>query len=77
MQVSSTNASGDGRLSGVVDFRIERDGLPPLEGSVDYGEVTLTGGNESGDYVVKLDGGAPVRVPTGRRNPPLEQCLGL
>jgi hypothetical protein len=77
VQVSSTNASGDGKLSGVVGFRIDRAGLPPLVGSVDYGEVTLAGGNESGDYVVTLDGGTPVRVPTGRRNPPLEQCLGL
>jgi len=77
VQVSSTNASGDGVLSGVVSFRIDRKELPPLEGTVDYGEVTLSGGNESGDYVVTLDGGSRVRVPTGHRVPPLEQCLGL
>ena len=76
-QVSSTDTSGNGSLSGVLGFRIERAGLPPLEGSVDYREVSLTGGNESGDYLVTLDGGTAVRVPTGRRVPPLEQCLGL
>jgi hypothetical protein len=77
VQVSSTNATGDGSLSGVLAFRIAREGLPPLEGSVDYREVSLSNGNESGDYLVTLDGGATVRVPTGRRVPPLEQCLGL
>jgi len=39
--------------------------------------VTITGGNESGNYLVTLDGGATFPVPTGRRVPPLEQCLGL
>ncbi len=76
-QVSSTNGSGDGALSGVLNFRIEREGLPPLLGRVDYREVILHGGNESGTYLVTLDGGTPVRVPTGHRVPPLEQCLGL
>lgn len=77
VQISSTNTSGDGALSGVLGFRIQREGLPPLEGSVDYGQVSLTTGNESGDYLVTLDGGTTVRVPTGRRVPPLEQCLGM
>jgi hypothetical protein len=76
-QISSTDTTGNGSLSGVLGFRIERAGLPPLEGSVDYREVSLTGGNESGNYLVTLDGGTTVRVPTGRRVPPLEQCLGL
>ena len=44
---------------------------------MDYREVTITGGNESGNYLVTLDGGATFPVPTGRRVPPLEQCLGL
>jgi hypothetical protein len=44
---------------------------------VDYREVIITGGNESGNYLVTLDGGTTYRVATGRRNPPLEQCLGL
>jgi hypothetical protein len=44
---------------------------------VDYGEVSLTGGNESGNYLVTLDGGSTVPVATGKRNPPLEQCLGF
>ena len=77
VQVSSTDTGGNGGLSGVLGFRIERDGLPPLEGAVDYAEVGLSGGNEFGDYLVTLDGGTTYRVPTGRRNPPLEQCLGL
>lgn len=77
VQVSSTNASGDGALSGVLGFRIQRKGLPDLEGQVDYRAVTLTGGNESGDYLVRLDGGTEVAVPTGRRVPGLEECLGL
>lgn len=77
VQISSTDSSGNGGLSGVLGFRIDRRGLPPLEGWVDYGEVRLTGGNESGNYVVTLDGGTTVRVPTGTRNPPLEQCLGF
>ncbi|HZX43099.1 MAG TPA: hypothetical protein VFE93_14765, partial [Myxococcaceae bacterium] len=64
-------------LSGVLGFRIDRDGLPPLQGSVDYGQVGLTNGNESGDYLVTLDGGTTIRVPTGRRVPALEECLGL
>jgi hypothetical protein len=76
-QVSSTNASGDGALSGVLNFQIAREGLSPLEGNVDYREVTLTGGNESGNYLVTLDGGATVRVPTGHRVPSLEECFGL
>jgi hypothetical protein len=77
VQVSSTNASGDGALSGVLGFRIQRKGLPDLEGQVDYRAVTLTGGNESGDYLVRLDGGTEFAVPTGRRVPELEECLGL
>jgi hypothetical protein len=77
VQVSSTNASGDGALSGVVGFRIDRKDLSPLEGQVDYRAVTLAGGNESGNYMVRLDGGTEVAVPTGRRVPSLEQCLGL
>ncbi len=76
-QVSSTDTGGNGALSGVLGFRIAREGLPPLEGSVDYREVTITGGNESGDYLVTLDGGTTVLVPTGTRVPPLEQCLGF
>src|SRR5262249_10147203 len=66
-QVSSTNASGDGALSGLVRFRVDRAGLPPLEGAIDYGQITLTGGNESGNYLVTLDGGTTVPVPTGPR----------
>jgi hypothetical protein len=77
VQVSSTDTGGNGSLSGVLGFRIARDGLPPLEGSVDYSAVTLSGGNESGNYLVTLDGGTTYPVPTGRRIPPLEQCLGL
>ena len=77
VQVSSTNASGDGELTGILRFRIQRRDLPDLEGQVDYRAVSLTGGNESGDYLVRLDGGAEVPVPTGRRIPSLEQCLGL
>jgi len=77
VQVSSTNASGDGALSGVVGFRIDRKNLPPLNGQVDYRAVSLAGGNESGNYMVRLDGGTEVAVPTGHRNPSLEQCLGL
>ena len=77
VQVSSTNASGDGALSGVLGFRIQRKGLPDLEGQVDYRAVSLSGGNESGNYLVRLDGGSEFAVPTGRRVPPLEQCLGL
>ena len=76
-QVSSTDTGGNGSLSGVLGFRIGRDGLPPLEGWVDYREVTLTGGNESGNYLVTLDGGQTYPVPTGRRIPSLEECLGL
>ncbi len=77
VQISSTDTGGNGGLSGVLGFRIQRDGLPPLEGSVDYGQVSLSNGNESGNYLVTLDGGSTVPVPTGRRIPPLEQCLGL
>jgi len=77
VQVSSTNGSGDGALSGVVGFRIDRRGLPPLVGQVDYRAVSLAGGNESGNYMVRLDGGTEVAVPTGHRIPSLEQCLGL
>jgi hypothetical protein len=77
VQISSTNTSGDGALSGVLHFRIDRAGLPALEGSVDYGEVRLTGGNESGDYLVTLDAGPATRVPTGHRIPSLEECLAL
>jgi hypothetical protein len=77
VQVSSTNASGDGALTGILGFRIQRRGLPDLEGQVDYRAVSLTGGNESGDYLVRLDGGVDVAVPTGRRIPALEQCLEL
>jgi len=77
VQVSSTNSSGDGALSGVVGFRIDRKDLPPLDGQVDYRAVSLTGGNESGNYMVRLDGGTEVPVATGHRNPSLEQCLGL
>jgi hypothetical protein len=77
VQVSSTNASGDGALTGVLGFRIQRRGLPDLEGQVDYRGVSLNGGNESGDYLVRLDGGTEYPVPTGRRVPALEQCLGL
>jgi hypothetical protein len=76
-QVSSTDTGGNGTLSGVLGFRIDRDGLPPLEGAVDYREVVITGGNESGNYLVTLDGGATYPVPTGHRIPSLEQCLGL
>ncbi len=76
-QISSTDTSGNGGMSGVLGFRIERQGLPPLEGSVDYREVKLTGGNESGDYLVTLDGGTETRVPTGHRIPSLEECLAL
>ena len=77
VQVSSTDTGGNGSLSGVLGFRIGRAGLPPLEGAVDYREVIITGGNESGNYLVTLDGGTTVRVPTGHRVPPLEQCLGV
>jgi hypothetical protein len=77
VQVSSTDTGGNGSLSGVLAFKIGRAGLPPLEGSVDYRAVTITGGNESGNYLVTLDGGTTYPVPTGRRIPPLEQCLGL
>ena len=77
VQVSSTNTSGDGALSGVVGFRIDRKDLPPLDGQVDYRAVGLSGGNENGNYMVTLDGGTEVAVPTGRRIPSLEQCLGL
>jgi len=76
-QISSTDTSGNGALSGVVTFHIERRGMAPLEGSVDYRAVTLSGGNESGDYLVTLDGGTETRVPTGHRIPSLEECLGL
>ncbi|HEY3588117.1 MAG TPA: hypothetical protein VGK85_13230 [Myxococcaceae bacterium] len=77
VQISSTDTGGNGLLSGVLGFRIARDNLPPLEGSVDYSAVTLSGGNESGNYLVTLDGGTTYPVPTGRRIPSLEQCLGL
>lgn len=77
VQISSTDTGGNGSLSGILGFRIGRDGLPPLEGSVDYRAVTITGGNESGNYLVRLDGGAEYPVPTGRRIPSLEECLGL
>jgi hypothetical protein len=77
VQVSSTDTSGNGSLSGILGFSISRDGLPPLAGSVDYHAVTLTGGNESGNYLVTLDGGTTYPVPTGHRIPSLEQCLGL
>lgn len=77
VQVSSTDTGGNGTLSGVLGFRIGRAGLPPLEGAVDYRAVTITGGNESGNYLVTLDGGQTYPVPTGHRIPSLEQCLGL
>jgi hypothetical protein len=77
VQVSSTDTGGNGTLSGVLGFQIARAGLPPIEGAVDYRAVTITGGNESGNYLVTLDGGSTFPVPTGRRVPPLEQCLGL
>lgn len=73
-QISSTDTSGNGALSGVVTFHIERQGMAPLEGSVDYRAVTLRGGNESGDYLVTLDGGTETPVPTGHRIPSLEEC---
>lgn len=76
-QISSTDTGGNGSLSGVLGFRVSRDALPPIEGSVDYRAVTITGGNESGNYLVTLDGGSTYPVPTGRRIPSLEQCLGL
>jgi len=77
VQVSSTNGSGDGALSGVLSFQIAREGLPPIDGQVDYREITLSGGNESGNYLITLDGGTQVRVPTGPWSPPLAQCLGF
>jgi hypothetical protein len=77
VQISSTDTGGNGSLSGVLGFRVSRDALPPIEGSVDYRAVTITGGNESGNYLVTLDGGSTYPVPTGRRIPSLEQCLGL
>lgn len=76
-QISSTDTSGNGALSGVVTFHIERQGMAPIEGSVDYRAVTLRGGNESGNYLVTLDGGTETPVPTGHRIPSLEECLGL
>ncbi|HTS79685.1 MAG TPA: hypothetical protein VMH40_03720 [Myxococcaceae bacterium] len=77
VQVSSTNGSGDGTLSGVLSFQIAREGLPPIDGQVDYREITLSGGNESGNYLITLDGGTQIRVPTGPWSPPLAQCLGF
>ena len=77
VQASSTDTGGNGSLTGVLAFRIARDNLPPLEGSVDYSAVSLSGGNESGNYLVTLDGGTTYPVPTGHRIPSLEQCLGL
>lgn len=77
VQISTTDSSGNGSLSGVLEFRIDRRDLPPIDGRVDYGEVSLSGGNEGGNYLVTLDGGTTVQVPTGRRNPSLEQCLGF
>ena len=76
-QVSSTNSSGDGALSGVVRFRIAREGLPDIDGTLDYGQITLSNGNESGNYLVTLDGGATVPVASGFRNPSLNLCLGF
>ena len=76
-QISSTDTGGNGGMSGVLRFSIARQGLPPLEGSVDYRAVKLTGGNESGDYLVTLDGGTETPVPTGHRIPSLDECLGL
>lgn len=73
-QISTTDTSGNGALSGVLRFHIERQGMAPLEGSVDYRAVTLRGGNESGDYLVTLDGGTETHVPTGHRIPSLEEC---
>lgn len=77
VQISSTDTGGNGALTGILNFRIGRSGLPPIEGSVDYRQVVITGGNESGNYLVTLDGGTTYPVPTGRRIPSLEQCLGL
>jgi hypothetical protein len=77
VQVSSTNTSGDGSLSGVVAFRVDREGLPPLLGAVDYGQITLSNGNESGDYLVTLDAGTELAVPAGPRTPSIAECLGL
>ena len=56
----------------MLAFHIERQGMAPLEGSVDYRAVTLRGGNESGNYLVTLDGGTETPVPTGHRIPSLE-----
>jgi len=61
----------------VVRFRISRQGLPDLDGTVDYGQISLSNGNESGNYQVTLDGGAAVPVASGFRNPSLEVCLGF
>jgi hypothetical protein len=76
-QVSSTDSAGNGGLSGVVRFRIARQGLPDLDGTLDYGQITLSNGNESGNYLVTLDGGTSVPVASGFRNPSLEVCLGF
>ena len=76
-QISSTDSGGNGGLSGVVRFRISRQGLPDLDGTVDYGQISLSNGNESGNYQVTLDGGATVPVASGFRNPSLEVCLGF
>ena len=77
-QISSTDTGGNGAMSGVLGFRIERPGLPPLEGSVDYREVEADRRQRVGQLPRHPRRGARRRgSPPDAASHPSSECLGL
>ena len=84
-QTTSTSWGGSGGMSGAVGFSIAPPSLDPamvataITGTIDYGTVTLAGGNTSGGaYVTHIDGGPTAAVPAvGSQSPDVAECLNL
>jgi hypothetical protein len=90
-QITSANASGNGHMSGVLSFVLlprpsEGAPLPPIAGSIDYGEggdpadaVQISNGSASGGhYAIALEGGGSARVsPVTAPSPSVAECLAL
>ncbi len=90
-QLTKTNLSGNGFMSGTVGFRLARRGptgsaaLPDAVGELTYGQpdgtgdsVRITNGTAtSGAYLVTLTGGGTARIPVDAAwAPALPSCLG-
>jgi hypothetical protein len=85
-QVSQTNTSGEGNMSGVIGFALQPGPAapddpapPPVQGTIDYGGVLLGNGAPlGGGYAVAVQGGANGVVPAiGPLTPTTAACLGL